>query len=271
MNRRKVWLAISLVGCLPLGIAHAQNINGLVNNPYVSFGRPDSTLVMTNSNSINPGSASISDSFTPGVSGVNRHDVLLSSDNGATAHTFGIDDSFTFTTLVNLADLNNSPRKEAGIRINSSTTGDALFIINSDAGEIVAFGGGAPFYLFGNNAGSNGYTPGTTILLGITEQGGGDGVGGNANTITYFIDRDPFNPGGEASSGPLAWSNLELGPVSYNVGVYGQGAPPANAADSFTVTYTNMTFTTIVPEPASLGLSLLGAIVFAQVRRRRPQ
>lgn len=269
MNRRNVWLAISFVGLIPLGIAQAQNINGLVNNPYVFFGRPDSTLGMTNSNSINPGSATISDSFTPGASSANRHDVLLSSDNGATAHTFGIDDSFTFTTLINLSDLNNSPRKEAGIRINSSTTGDALFIINSDAGEIVAFGGGAPFFLFGNNGGGNGYTPGTTILLGITEQGGGDGVGGNPNTITYFIDRDPFNPGGEASSGPLAWSNLELGPVSYNVGVYAQGAPPLNTADSFTVQYTNMTFTAIVPEPATCGLSFLGAAALAFVRRRR--
>ncbi len=42
-------------------------------------------------------------------------------------------------------------------------------------GEIVAFGGGAPFYIFGNNGGGNGYTPGTTILMGITERGGGDG------------------------------------------------------------------------------------------------
>jgi len=54
----------------------------------------------------------------------------------------------------------------------NSPIGDMLFIVNSDAGEIVAFGG--PFYLFGNNGGGNGYTPGTPILMGIEYLGAGD-------------------------------------------------------------------------------------------------
>lgn len=112
--------------------------------------------------------------------------MLASSDGGLTAHTFNIDDSFTFTTTLTLSDGFNSPRKEAGIRISSPITGDMLFLVNSDAGEIVTFGG--PFHLFGNNGGGNGYTPGTPILLGITETGGGDGSGGIPDTIEFFIN-----------------------------------------------------------------------------------
>ncbi|HVT28649.1 MAG TPA: PEP-CTERM sorting domain-containing protein, partial [Lacipirellulaceae bacterium] len=144
----------------------------------------------------------------------------------------------------------------------------ALLIVNSDAGEIVAFGGGAPFFSFGSNGGGNGYTPGSTILLGFTERGGGDGVGGTANTIEYFIDRDPFNPGGESSSGPLAWSNLELGPLTYNVGAYLQGGAANGAADSMHAVFSNVTYTAI-PEPATIGLGLLGIVGLFGLGRRR--
>ncbi len=270
MIRRKIWLALSMMGALPIGVAQAQ-VNGIVSSPYVGFGRPDSTVAITNSNSVNPGNASVSDTFAPGATGTNRHDFLLSTDNGATAHTFDIDDSFTFSTLINLSALSNSPRKEAGIRINSSVTGDALFIINSDAGEIVAFGGGAPFKSFGNNGGGNGYTPGTTILMGIREIGGGDGAGGVANTLEYFIDRDPFNPGGESTSGPLPWSNLEKGPLAFNVVLYAQGGPALDAADSFNAVFTNISYTreAAIPEPATCALTMLGLAALGFIRSRR--
>ena len=77
--------------------------------------------------------------------------MLLSSDAGASANVFSIDDTFTFKAEVTMRVGANSPRKEAGLRLNSPVTGDVLFLLNSDAGEIVAFGGGAPFALFGNN------------------------------------------------------------------------------------------------------------------------
>src|SRR5207249_7338221 len=175
----------------------------------------------------NPATFTVRDAYSGAFSGANRSDVLASSDGGATAHTFGIDDSFVFTTQLTLTDGFNSPRKEAGIRINSPTTGDALFIVNSDAGEIVSFGGGAPFHLFGNNAGGNGYAPGTSILLGIRHIGGGDGNGGVANTIEFFIDRGA----GIETTGPQPWQNLEGGPVNFQVGGYAKGG--ANTAGDF--------------------------------------
>jgi hypothetical protein len=186
--------------------------------------------------------------------------VLASSDGGATAHTFGIDDSFTFTTRLTLTDGFNSPRKEAGIRFNSSI-GDMLFLVNSDAGEIVAFGG--PFFSFGNNAGGNGYTPGSTILLGVKETGGGDGIGGNPDTIEFFIDRGT----GIQTSGPLPWTNLEGGLPSFTVGVYVQGDANANG-DFVNGLFSNTTFTS-VPEPGTLTLLGMGLFGLLAVRRKR--
>ena len=242
--------------------AYADPINGYAINPRVFNDNPGSTLTITPSPiNFNPATFTINDAYTGAFSGANRHDVLASGDGGATAYTFGIDSSFILTTRVTLTDGFNSPRKEAGIRINSPITGDALFIINSDAGEIVAFGGGAPFYIFGKNSGGNGYTPGTSILLGIREIGGGDGAGGVANTLEYFIDRGA----GIETSGPLAWSNLELGPLDFQVGVYAQGG--ANASGDFVnAVFADTTFITI-PEPSVF--TLLGLGILSLVFRRR--
>jgi hypothetical protein len=243
---------------------YAQPVNGYHINPRVFNDDPGSTLTFTPPLvPSNPGSIIIHDAFSGASTGVNRSDVLASTDLGATAHTFGIDDSFTFSVRLNLTDGLNSPRKEAGIRINSPVTGDALFIVNSDAGEIVAFGGGAAFHLFGNNAGGNGYTPGTSILLGIREIGGGDGPGGNPDTIEYFIDRG----NGIETTGPLPWSNLEKGPVGFQVGVYEQGGHAAG--DFINAQFTDMTFTTIVPEPGSCSLLALGSLGLFAFRRKR--
>jgi hypothetical protein len=258
----------ALAGCiLAAGVAQAApNVNGLKVNPRVFNDHPTSTLTITDSNSVNNGTATINDVFTEGNGGANRHDVLLSSDSGATAANFQISDSFTFKTLIDLTDGTNGPRKEAGIRLNSPTTGDVLFIINSDAGEIVSFGGGAAFNLFGNNGGGNGYTPGSTILMGVTYRGN---VGAGPATLEYFIDRDPLNPGGEATSGPLAYSNLELGSVNFNVAVYAQGQS-SGAGDFVNVAYTNIMYAAI-PEPSTVILSMLGMIGLVSLIRKRVQ
>ncbi|HYO24093.1 MAG TPA: hypothetical protein VEQ85_04010, partial [Lacipirellulaceae bacterium] len=199
----------------------------------------------------------------------NRHDFLLSANGGTTQATFGINDSFTFSTIVTLAVGSVAPRKEAGIRLNSNVTGDALFIVNSDAGEIVAFGGGAPFYSFGNNGGGNGYVPGTPILLGITMIGGG--APGVPNTIEYFIDRTPADPAGVVSSGPLAFSNLEGGAVAYNVGMYVQGAPNlTNSAEFVNGTFADIRYSaTPIPEPASIATAVIGLLGLGAMARKR--
>jgi hypothetical protein len=251
----------------------APPVNSLNQQPYVFFDRADSALTFTTTGnpSTGTGTADILDVFPPATftgTKSNRHDALLSNDNGATAQTFGIDDSYTFSTIVNLSATANSPRKEAGIRINAPVTGDALFIVNSDAGEIVTFGGGWPFHLFGNNAGGNGYVPGTNILLGFTMEAAGDGTGPGQNLVDFFIDRDPSTPGvGVEHTGLLPWTNLEGGPTNYNLGVYLQGGVASDTAGSMHAVYTNVTYSA-VPEPATCVLSLVGCIGFVFVRRR---
>jgi len=243
--------------------AYAQTVNGYFTNGYVFHDNPGSTLTFTPPPPINanPATITIRDQYTGAFSGANRHDVLASTDGGLSAHTFGIDDSFIFTTRLTLTDGFNSPRKEAGIRFNSPITGDMLFIVNSDAGEIVTFGG--PFHLFGNNGGGNGYIPGTSILLGVKEIGGGDGVGGIANTIEFFIDYGS----GVVTTGPLPWTNLEGGLLDFQVGVYAQGG--ANAGGDFVnALFADTTFT-LIPEPATFTLVGLGFLGLLAIRRKR--
>jgi hypothetical protein len=251
-------LILGLPACIGTQ-APANVIDGYTANARVFNDDPGSTLTITPGTiASNPATITIDDQFSGPFVGANRHDVIASGDGGATALVHDIDDSFRFVTTLTLTDGQNAPRKEAGIRMNSSI-GDMLFIVNSDAGEIVAFGG--PFFSFGNNAGGNGYTPGTSILMGIEYLGAGDGVGGTANTIEFFIDYGA----GVQSSGPLAWTNLEGGLPNFQVGVYAQGG--ANAADDFiNAVFTDTTYT-FIPEPGTLTLLAMG-LLGALARRR---
>jgi hypothetical protein len=244
--------------------ANAQGaaVNGYNTSPRVFNDNPGSTLTITPASPINanPATITIRDEFTGAFGGANRHDVLASIDGGATAYSHSIDDSFTFTTVLTLTDGFNSPRKEAGIRFNSSI-GDMLFLVNSDAGEIVTFGG--PFHSFGNNAGGNGYTPGNSILLGVQYLGGGDGVGGVASTIELFINRGA----GIETTGPLAWPNTEGGLVDFQVGVYAQGGANADS-DFVNALFTDTTYT-VVPEPGTVALVGLGLLGLLAIRRKK--
>jgi hypothetical protein len=255
---------VCLCAIFSFSAAASAQFNGLTSNPRVFNDYPNSTLTITNSNSI-PGSVTIDDRNLTNATGngANRHDVLLSKDHGATAYTFPTSEPFTISTNLRLTDGSNTPRKEAGIRINSPVTGDVLLIVNSDAGEIVSFGGGAQFHLFGNNGNSNGYTPGQTILLGMTYRPGVPSTtSATPASIEYFINRGA----GIETTGPLAWGNLEGGPSpTFQVGVYAQGGSGNNASDFFTAQFTNLT---AVPEPAGLGGLLLAGTAVAARRRR---
>lgn len=246
--------------CLTVSIVQAAIVDSLKANPRVFNDFTTSTLTITNNY---PSRAVIDDRnlVDDGMGGnfANRHDLTFSPDGGASSTVFNINDVFTLQVLLKLDVGVNGPRKEAGIRFDPSVGEDALFIVNSDAGEIVAFGG--PFFSFGGNGTNNGYTPGSTILMGVTYHGDT-----TPRTSTYFIDRDPLTPGGIETSGPLPWTNVEGGATDFTVALYTQVAP-ASGSDFVTATFTNIS----IPEPSSgilLGCAMALFAMPARDRRR---
>ena len=89
--------------------------------------------------------------FDDGVSApdgfANRHVWSISVD-GVTPLAFGIDDSFDISFDLVLSGTLAAPRKEAGILLTTGSAGEGQFIVNTDAGEVVAFGGPLPFFAF---------------------------------------------------------------------------------------------------------------------------
>jgi hypothetical protein len=161
----------------------------------------------------------------------NRDDWRFSSDGGATDHLFQNNEYWSVSLSLTLTGNPTTPRKEAGIRLDSSIGGDGLFILDTDAHEIVAFGGALPFYSFGNT-----FNSGNTVLMGMTYEnvGGTNGIVYSANGVN-----SPFLP----------MSNTELGVIDGStLGGYFQ-------------------IQGVVPEPSALALLGLGSL--ALVFRRR--
>lgn len=250
--------AMTLAASAPV-LASAELTDGMAISER--FYNDFSTTTLTTTNTF-PNVVSFSESgyVDDGEGGnwANRHDAMISMDGGATATQLQLNEGFSISATVTMDVGSTAPRKEAGIRVNSGVSGDALFLINSDAGEIVAFGGGAPFYLFGNNGSSNGYTPGDSIFMRMTYTPSGTfGVPGK---VEYEVDRG----NGIESSGLLDWANLEGGPLQYNVGFYTQISPDLNN----TAEFANVSFENIVVVPEPGALALLGLGLGALIRRR---
>jgi hypothetical protein len=179
-----------------------------------------------------PSLISLSEANVAAPSGfANRDDWRFSSD-GVNDHLFNNNEYWSVSMTLTLTGIPTSPRKEAGFRLDSSIGGDGLFIVNTDAHEIVAFGGPLPFYSFGNT-----YNSGTPITLGITYEnvGGVNGIVYSANGVN-----SPFLP----------MSNLEQGVINGStLGGYLQVVG-------------------VVPEPSTLALLSLGGVAFFLRRRR---
>ncbi len=191
---------------------------------------PSATLAFVNNY---PSLVSFSEANVVGPSGfANRDDWRFSSDGGLTDHLFQNNEYWSISALVTLTGNPTSPRKEAGLRLDSSIGGDGLFILDTDAHEIVAFGGPFPFFSFGNT-----FNSGDSVLMGITYEnvGGVNGIVYSANGVN-----SPFLP----------MSNLEQGVINGStLGGYFQ-------------------IVGVVPEPSVFALLGMGALSLL-IRRRR--
>ena len=126
----------------------------------------------------------------------NRDVFRLSDDGGVTPFQFSDTNFFNVSFNVTLQG-NVTPRKEAGYLIDTQY-GQGQFIVNSDAGEVVVFGGPFPFFSFNNTYGLK-YTVGQTITLGVTYFKDTDGI----NRVVYHANSfdspalsfDPNQPG----------------------------------------------------------------------------
>ena len=238
--RRLGW-SIAIAATFVAATARGQFVNdvdGLFEDTRIFNGFPSSTLTITNDY---PATAIIDDQNL-GVTGgqfANRHDLIFSADAGSTPRSIGTQDSFDVSVDLTLDAVANSPRKEAGLRVNHAGF-DGLFIVNSDTQEIAAFSDPLIFYSFNTNFGIS-YTVGQPINMRMIYTAP-DPIDPSTNpgTIEYRV-----NYGGQQyTSGPLEFTNLEKGILTNSeFGVYAQGGAAAgNPTDGYTATYANFVF-----------------------------
>jgi hypothetical protein len=184
--------------------------------------------------------------------GFANRDVWRFSNNGGTsAYQFQNNDFFQVSMTLQLTASPTSPRKEAGFLL-STIGGDGQFIVNSDAHEIVAFGGPLPFYAFPAT-----YDSSEIITLGMT----------------YFLDggtgmRSIIYTANGVNSPILPLTNLEQGIIDGSrLGGYLQVVNAPGSPNNFgAAAFQNISITG-VPEPSSF--VLLGAGILPLLFRRR--
>jgi hypothetical protein len=198
MKLSKVNACVLLAGILAANGAWAQisTINSAVYTPRQFNDIPTSTLTVVSNY---PTFISFEDQNVSTNTAVfaNRHSWHFSADSGASPFLFSNGEPFTVTMTLTLTADPTSPRKEAGFVFNNPLNDGGEFIVDSDAHEIVAFGGFLPFYAFPRT-----FQSGDTVTLGMT----------------YFLDAAGkwaiIYKANCMTSPPLEFSNLELGIIN---------------------------------------------------------
>jgi hypothetical protein len=165
-----------------------------------------------------PGLVAFEDKNVSAATGfANRHVWRFSNNNGASAFQFSNNYFFTVTMTLTLTGDPALPRKEAGFLFDT-LGGQGQFILDTDAHEIVAFGGPLPFYAFPAT-----FHSGDTVNLGMT----------------YFMDTNGMRAiiysANCLKSPPLEFSNLEQGIIDNStlggyIQVVNAPADPTNSA-----------------------------------------
>jgi len=248
-DMKKFLITTALTLCVStVAFAQVTSINSVKVTPKEYNDVPGSTLNVINNY---PTVIQFDDQNVSAASGYANRDVWrFSNDNGATALALTNNSFFEVWMDLTLVGSPTSPRKEAGFLFDT-LGGQGQFIVNTDAHEVVAFGGPLPFYSF-----LLAYNSGNTLKMGMT----------------YFLDtntgkRKIIYHAGNMSSPALEFTNNEQGIIDNStLGGYFQIVnDPNNASNGGTATFGNIT---IVPEPTSL-LALGAGVVGLMFRRRK--
>jgi hypothetical protein len=244
-GRRLALVAGVVLAGIP-AVGQAQfitDVNSVIENQYHFFCCTSNVTVTNNF----PTSAIIDDQYTATAGGIhfaNRHDLVFSSDNASTPRVFNTADSFDISFDIKLEAGANSPRKEAGL-IVQQPIGDSQFIVNTDAHEIVVFGGFQPFFSFNTEFGLA-FNSGDTINMRMIYTGKTES---NPGTFQYIVIKDgttymsPLKPSGAGEGGIANNTNIQL---------YEQGKASA-AGDFERATFSNIVFGTGLTTPAVQG------------------
>jgi len=198
-----------------------------------------------------PSRISFAEQNVSGTGFANRDVWHFSNNGGSAAYPFQIYDYFQATMSVTLTgDPTSTLRKEAGFVFNNPLNDGGEFILDTDAHEVVAFGGFLPFYAFPSTFNSGG-----TVVMGITYEN----VNG-VNSIMYTANG--------VNSPWLPLSNTEHGVINdTTIGGYFQIVQDPNVpGNSGSAVFQNITIGT-VPEPSTA--ALLGLGLLALLFRRR--
>lgn len=183
----------------------------------------------------------------------NRHDWALSNDGGASAYMFDGTQNFSVDFDLNLND-SGLPGVEAGFMLDNPGNGNHWFLIkDGNNGEVVAFGGGLPFYSFTANQNVH-WTLGEPVHMGMDYI-----YDGTSGYVQYRYNN--------LVSGFLKWGNAE-GKMLANTRVGGYALfqnDPNSEVDYGDALWSNIN---IVPEPFSLIAMGLGLAVVIRRRRR---
>ena len=222
---RQILVGLSLA---VVGGAYAQvgTIDSAIVSPRVYNDITNATLtVVTNY----PALISFSEKNVSGTNGFANRDVWhFSADKGATAYQFQSNDYFQVSMKITLVGDPATPRKEAGFVFNNPANDGGEFILDTDAHEVVAFGGFLPFYAFPKF-----FNSGDTVEMGITYFRDSNGK----NAIIYTANG--------TNSPPLELGNTEQGVINNTtIGGYFQIQKDAtNPTNSGSATFANITIT----------------------------
>jgi hypothetical protein len=245
---------IAVIGLSTLTGAYAQvsSINSATITSRVFNDVPSATFSGLNNF---PTSISLSETNVSAATGFANRDIWQFSNNGTSAYQFQNNDYFHVSFDLTLNTFSASTlRKETGFLFSTANHGDLQFIVDSDAHEVVQFGG-IGFYSFNVNNGIT-YTSGQKITLGFSYF-----LDGNGRNAVIFTANGVNSPVQEFAAGDGIGNGSTLGGYFQ---IQNDSANPNNAAN---VLFQNITISSI-PEPSVLALFGIGFVSFLLRRRQ---